>query len=225
VYSTRSRSHRKNHARQRLYRHPWPEPRSALTSSASRPASLGALIALPSAATVAIVLTTRLEQAVRRLVTTRTGARLARHESYDVLGHDTRIWIAYALTSEHPQVSWAPQLWRQLFQVWSVCHSCSPTREIMHFSGTPCSISLSDLPEMRIEGRERAYLFWSLRGSEFGQLGALVIHADGEPRLLGTALGYGRCPVLLLASQEDSSLSPFVVHFLRWVSSRSALSM
>jgi pimeloyl-ACP methyl ester carboxylesterase len=151
--ATLGRNHGRNH--------------SGLTSCASRPASFGALIALPFGRYRADGVGHHAGSSRPSIGydASRAAPDFARHESYDVLGYDIGMWIAYALASEPPQVVTG------LASVETVIPGLArlPFVFVHQRDNAFLRHSLfnqpSDLPEVRIKDRERAYLFWSLRGS------------------------------------------------------------
>jgi pimeloyl-ACP methyl ester carboxylesterase len=82
------------------------------------------------------------------------------HERYAVLGHDIGMWIGYALASDYPQS--VERLGIMEAVIPGLARSpmvfVSPAENVFlwHFMFN----QLPDLPEMLIQGRERAYLAW-----------------------------------------------------------------
>jgi len=82
------------------------------------------------------------------------------HERYSVVGHDIGMWIGYALASDYPQA--VERLAIMEASVPGLAQSPPvfgpPEKNIFrwHFMFN----QLPDLPEMLIQGRERAYLSW-----------------------------------------------------------------
>ncbi|WP_394825213.1 alpha/beta fold hydrolase [Pendulispora albinea] len=82
------------------------------------------------------------------------------HEHYPVIGHDVGMWIGYALASDHPEVverlaileAFIPGLARSP----EIFLPQSQNVFMWHFMFN----QLADLPELLIQGRERAYLSW-----------------------------------------------------------------
>lgn len=122
------------------------------------------------------------------------------HPSYQVVGHDVGMWIAYSMAANYPA-----EISRVVLSEAGI-PGLDPLRS-WHFAFN----QLTDLPEALIEGKERVYLEWLFNSFAYRTTDVAVdeyIRAYSKPGAMRAGFAYYRAIALTVEQNKKHALTP-----------------